>query len=210
MANRRDGNRPKPVSLPVRMRSSTRAWPRWRSFQQLHRAAAERGVGDEHLVAQAFDGVEQAQLGAGVGPFPAHDHPGAVGVGGQVDQVGELGDLGAVAQVAGRRRSRGASPAQAVIAARIGSVIAAPTEKKVSHAVLAQAADVGQEGVAGAGRVAADQDVGAVAVGVGDLRQRLVEHGDVVGGGVRPGVARRAACPARASPVASRKHSSGW
>ena len=47
-----------------------------------------------------------------------------------------------------------------------------------------------QEGVAGTGGVAADQDVVAVAVGVGDLRQRLVEHGDVVGGGVRPGVAR--------------------
>ena len=80
-----------------------------------------------------------------------------------------------------------------MIAARMGSVIAAPTEKKRAHAVLAQAADVAQEGVAGAGRVAADQDVVAVAVGVGDLRQRQVEHGDVVGGGVRPGVARHGA-----------------
>ena len=32
--------------------------------------------------------------------------------------------------------------------------------------------------------------VGAVAVRVGDLRQRLVQDGDVVGGGVRPGAAR--------------------
>jgi hypothetical protein len=31
MANRRDGNRPNPLSFPVRIRSSTRAWPRWRS-----------------------------------------------------------------------------------------------------------------------------------------------------------------------------------
>jgi hypothetical protein len=45
-----------------------------------------------------FDGVEQAQLRARVGPFPAHDHAGALGVGGQVEQVGEFGELGAVTQ----------------------------------------------------------------------------------------------------------------
>jgi hypothetical protein len=31
MANWRDGKRPNPLSLPVRMRSSTRAWARWRN-----------------------------------------------------------------------------------------------------------------------------------------------------------------------------------
>ena len=50
MANSLDGKRPKPESLPVRIRSSTRAWPRWRSSKQLHRAVAAWGVGDEDLV----------------------------------------------------------------------------------------------------------------------------------------------------------------
>jgi hypothetical protein len=40
------------------------------------------------------------------------------------------------------------------------------------------------------GAVGADEDFGAVAVGVGDLCEGLVEDGDVVGGGVRSGVAR--------------------
>jgi hypothetical protein len=66
-------------------------------LEQLDRACAAGAVGDENLMAQAFDGVEEAELGAGVWPFAAHDHPGAVGVGGQVDQVDELGDLGPVA-----------------------------------------------------------------------------------------------------------------
>lgn len=35
-------------------------------LQQLHRADRPGGVGDEHLVAQALDGVENAQLGAGM------------------------------------------------------------------------------------------------------------------------------------------------
>jgi hypothetical protein len=49
-------------------------------------------------------------------------------------------------------------------------------------------ADVGKEGFRGSGAVGADQDVGAVPVGVGDLRECLVEHRDVVGGGVGAGV----------------------
>ena len=53
-------------------------------LQQLHRAVASWGVGDEDLVAHAFDSVEQTQLRTGVRPFPAHDHPRAMGVGGQV------------------------------------------------------------------------------------------------------------------------------
>jgi hypothetical protein len=45
-------------------------------------------------------------------------------------------------------------------------------------------ADLVQEAVAGASGVGADQDVAAVAVSVGHLRQRHVQHRDVVGGGV--------------------------
>ena len=44
--------------------------------------------------------------------------------------------------------------------------------------------------MAGAGGVGADQNVAAVAVHVGDLRQRHVQHRDVVGGGVRARVPR--------------------
>jgi hypothetical protein len=49
-------------------------------------------------------------------------------------------------------------------------------------------ADVGEEGFRGSGTVGADEDVGAVPVSVGDLRERLVEHRDVVGGSVGAGV----------------------
>ena len=49
---------------------------------------------------------------------------------------------------------------------------------------------MGEETVAGASGIAAEQDRGAVPVGVGDLGEGLVENGDVVGGGVRPGPAR--------------------
>jgi hypothetical protein len=45
-----------------------------------------------------------------------------------------------------------------------------------------------EEGFRGSGTVGADQDVGAVPVGVGDLRECLVEHRDVVGGGFGTGV----------------------
>jgi hypothetical protein len=55
------------------------------------------------------------------------------------------------------------------------------------HALGAQAADVGQQSVGAAGRVGAYQDVAAVAVRVRDLRQRVIQYFDVVGGGVRPG-----------------------
>jgi hypothetical protein len=54
-------------------------------------------VGGERGVAQALDGVEQGQLGAGVGAFAAHDQAGAVWPPVEVDEIGDLGDLGAVA-----------------------------------------------------------------------------------------------------------------
>ena len=57
----------------------------------------------------------------------------------------------------------GSQSRQAGIAARIGSVIADTDGEERAHTVLAQAADVAQERVAGPGRVAPDQDVLAVA-----------------------------------------------
>lgn len=75
--------------------------------------------------------------------------------------------------------------------------------------VLAPPSDVGQQAVSAAGRVTADHDRGAVPIRVRDLGQRGVQHGDVVGGGVRPGVARSQQ-PGQGFPVASRKENSGW
>src|SRR5665647_3716498 len=71
-----DGNRPSPESFAWRMRSSTRAWARWRAWQE--RQLPGGGVGRDDLVAPPVGLFEQGQLGAGVGSFPAHDqaHPG--------------------------------------------------------------------------------------------------------------------------------------
>jgi hypothetical protein len=55
--------------------------------------------------------------------------------------------------------------------------------------VLTQGPDVGEEGFRGSGAVGADQDVGAVPVSVGDLCEGVVQHRDVIGGGVGSGVA---------------------
>ncbi|GLZ00661.1 hypothetical protein Acsp02_79130 [Actinoplanes sp. NBRC 103695] len=48
---------------------------------------------------------------------------------------------------------------------------------------------MGEELVTGTRRVTADEDRATVAVRVRDLLQGLAEHGDVIGGGVRSGVA---------------------
>ena len=55
------------------------------------------GVGGHHLVAHAFDGVEQRQLRAGVRAFAAHDEPGADREPLVRDEAGQFADLGAVA-----------------------------------------------------------------------------------------------------------------
>lgn len=52
-----------------------------------------------------------------------------------------------------------------------------------------QGAYVVQERLRSSGTVRADEDRCAVAVGVRDLGQRMVEDGDVVGGGVGAGIA---------------------
>ena len=58
------------------------------------------GVGGNHLVPPAFEGVEQGQLGAGVGSFAADDESGAFGetVGGE--SAGDLADFGVFTKVA--------------------------------------------------------------------------------------------------------------
>ncbi|MFF3518252.1 MULTISPECIES: hypothetical protein [Streptomyces] len=72
-----------------------------------------------------------------------------------------------------------------------------------------QGADVGEEGFRGSGTVGTDEDVGAVSVSVGDLRECVVENRDVIRGSVGAGVAvPRPAGQCFAS--VGRKHSSGW
>ena len=63
-------------------------------------------------------------------------------------------------------------------------------ERHLQPPLLAQAPQVGQELPGAAGAVGADQDRRAVPVAVGDLRQRVVDHRDVVGGVVRARVPR--------------------
>ncbi len=138
-----------------------------------------------------------------MGVFPAADQPGAGRERGQhagVEMVGELDDSGAVTQAA--------------VAVERGHPVGGDGDRDSDgelrvQAVFAQAAGVGEELVAATGRVGPDEDRAAVAVRVGNLVQGLVQDGDVVGGGVAAGVTRRG-IPARVSPVASRKHSSGW
>jgi hypothetical protein len=146
------------------------------------------GVGGHDLVPPALDGVEQAQLGAGMRAFPTDQEPGPFGPAGRLEQAGDLADLGVFTQItasveggdpAGRGPDR--------FPDRFGDR-GADTESDV-EVPLAPGPDVGEETVTGSGRIRAEQDRGPVSVGVGDLGEGLVEDGDVVGGGVRAGPA---------------------
>ena len=57
-------------------------------------------------------------------------------------------------------------------------------------ALSPQISQVGQERFGASGAVGADEDVGAVAMGIGDLGEGGVQDGDVVARGIRAGVAR--------------------
>lgn len=140
---------------------------------------------------QALVTVEQGELGAGVRALAAHDDAGAYRVAVQVDHAGQLGGLGGLTQGPVRVQGRvpdlfgqGADRA----ADRCGDCVS-DRETQVK-AVVTQGAEMCEERLRAACAVGADQDVGAVPVGVGDLREGLVEHGDVIGGGVVSGVAR--------------------
>src|SRR3954449_9978840 len=76
MPNSRDGKRPMPVCLIALTRSSTRAWA-VTGLEEGELPAA--GVGGHALVAPAVVGLHQAELGAGMGTFPADEHPHSFG-----------------------------------------------------------------------------------------------------------------------------------
>jgi hypothetical protein len=73
-----------------------------------------------------------------------------------------------------------------------GSLLAGdrpPHRELAAHRTVALASDVREELAGAAGGIGADQDRGAVPVGIGQLRECGVEHRDVVGGGVAARVA---------------------
>jgi hypothetical protein len=145
-------------------------------------------IGDEALKAVPVD-VGERELGAGMRALAADDEPGAGGetVGGE--SAGDLADFGVFPQVP--VDVDGCDPVGGDpdgFADRFGDR-QADGEPDVQVLLLAQGPDVGEEAVAGAGRITAQQDRGAVPVRVGDLGEGVVEDGDVVAGGVRPGPA---------------------
>jgi hypothetical protein len=155
------------------------------------------GVGDERGVAQALDGVEQGELGAGMGAFAAHDQAGARRPGVQVHEIGDLDHLGAVPDLPARFAGR-----FPVLFGHQQKGVADPAVDPVTEgeADVARPAFLG-EPVGGPGGIGADQQVlgpqsGVVArlvagLPVGwELGDRRAEHDDVIGGAVRPRVAR--------------------
>ena len=130
-------------------------------------------------------------MGAGVGALASDDDAGVVRVSGEVDQAGQLGDRGTCAQGSvlfqcGVPDAVGQDPDG--LADRFGDGVS--DGEGGADPVLPLPVQVGEEGLRAVGAVGADEDVGAVAVGVGHLREGLVEDGHVVGRGVRYGVAR--------------------
>ncbi len=178
-------------------------------FQVLQRASAGDGcVGEEDLVAHALVLVEQGQLGPGVGPLAAHDHAGAVGVAGEVDQAGQLCDLGPGAQgaVLFQRGVPDLVGQGADGLSDLGGDGVADRERGLDPA-LSQSSQVGEEGLGAARAVGADEDRGPVAMRVRDLGKGLVEDRDVIGGGVRSGVARpQETCQGLAGVVQEAEH----
>ncbi|MFJ5117222.1 hypothetical protein [Kitasatospora sp. NPDC088548] len=140
-------------------------------------------------MAHPFVQVEERELGAGVGAFAPHDGPGAVRVAGEVDHAGQFGDLGPGAE--GAVLFEGGVPEllgqRADGFAELGGDGVSGGEGG-RDAALPESAQVGWECLGAARDVGADEDLGAVAVGVGDLSEGGVDR-DVVGGGVHSGVA---------------------
>ena len=139
-------------------------------------------------MAQSFDLVEEAELGPGMGTFLAHDHPGSLGPGGEVEAVGDLGHPGAVADLA-------------IVFACLDEGALWQRNNRFAHVFVdgepeaegntLVPAERG-EAVRGPRRVGPHQEAGTIGVasfGPGHFwkcSEGHGEHTDVVGGGVRP------------------------
>ena len=155
---------------------------------QLTSRAAGGGVGRKRGDPVAVD-VGDPQLSAGMGPFLADDDPHPGRPAGQVEQAGELGDERPVADlpvgVVGRGpRLLGELGDQLGGAGGQGEPdrVGQPAPYQPAHVVVGRA-----------GAVDADQHPASrppVTSQAGELGQCLAGDGDVVGGGVGPGVAR--------------------
>ena len=176
-----------PVSLALRMRSSQRARRRCRSSRS---ASWPRAVLVANAVTRMPVEVGDAQLRAGVRSFLAHDHPHPRRPGREVEQAGDVGDPRAVTDcavaVVGRRPRLLRHLRQ-----RRAEGVGQGEPDRVRQPLRDQPV---QELVRAPGAVGADQHLppgpGPAPV-TGQLRQRGLDHGDVVGGGVRTGVALR-------------------
>src|SRR5262245_28804961 len=99
-------------------------------LEQLQGTRTAGAVGEEDLKPQALDSVEDGQLSARVRSFPAHDHPCAGRVGGQVARW-VISAIWAPSRSCRSSSMAGSQSRHARMAARMGSVIATPTEKQV-------------------------------------------------------------------------------
>ena len=161
-------------------------------------------VGDERLEAVPVD-IGERELGAGMGDLRDGRSSGSLPASrSTVDEVGDLGDLGVVAVVGAvggdRRLPRRFGIAKH--AARTGSVRSWPT--RTARCVPGRR----RRSRATAGRVGPGDHLhrrsGRSGAGRGP-----VEHADVIGGGVRPGVAR-SQHPGECFTGGVQKASSGW
>ena len=146
------------------------------------------GVGGEGGDAVPAD-VGEPQLRAGVGAFLADDHPHPGRPGRQVQQAGELGDPGAGPDLAAGVIGRFPDPVREGEDGLVHVLGDGHADRVVQAA--ARAGQPGQEVMRAAAGVGADQHPPPLAAG--QLGQRQPGHLDVLGRGVRPGVARAAA-----------------
>jgi len=152
-------------------------------FEVLQLAGA--GVGGERGQPVAIDVVE-AELGSGVGPFPAHDHAHVFGPAVEVEQSGELCHVSAFTGVVVAVEGRGPHPFGDLLV-EAGGVQWEGEPDGVGDPVPREPLG---EVFGAAGPVSTDQDLLARSrVRLGQLRQRGLGDGDVVGGGVGAGVA---------------------
>ncbi|EXU62698.1 hypothetical protein Z951_40135 [Streptomyces sp. PRh5] len=126
-----------------------------------------------------------------MGALATHDDPCAVRIVGKVDHAGQFCDLrpgpqGALLLQRGVPDVLGQSPDCA--ADRLGDGMS--DREEGTDVAGAQGAYVVQECFGSSGAVGADEQVGAVTVGVGDLGEGRIQDGDVIGRCVGSGVAR--------------------